>query len=126
VTMIATQGNLTNMTPRKLLPLLLACTLGFTLQVQTSTAEDIRIPVGEQAKDQTPVDIPTKGMSKERVKNLFGEPLEEIAAKGQPPISRWKYQEFTVYFDNNTVIHCVRNFQPKANPSELKPTEVIQ
>jgi len=114
------------MIPRKLLSLSLTCILGFTLQAQTSIAEDIRIPIGEQAKDQTPVDMPTKGMSKERVKALFGEPLEEIPAKGQPPISRWKYQEFTVYFDSNAVIHCVRNFQPKANPSELKPAEVNQ
>lgn len=111
------------MIQRKLLSLSLVCVLGFTLQVQTSTADDIRIPVGEQAKDQIPVDMPTKGMSKERVKALFGEPLEEIPAKGQPPISRWKYQQFTVYFDSNTVIHCVRNFQPKANPSEANPTK---
>ncbi len=89
-----------------------------TIQIQNSVAEEIRIPVGEQAKTAPAVDMPTKGMSKERVKNLFGEPLEDIPAKGQPPISRWKYQEFTVYFDSNTVIHCVRNFHPKVPPSE--------
>lgn len=88
------------------------------MQIQHVAAEEIRIPVGEQAKDQAPVDMPTKGMSKERVKALFGSPLEEIPAKGQPPISRWKYQEFTVYFDSDIVIHCVRNFHPKANPTE--------
>lgn len=98
-----------------------ACTLVFmltaTLQMQTIMAEEIRIPVGEQAKTQPAVDMPAKGMSKERVKSLFGEPLEEIPAKGKPPISRWKYQEFTVYFDNNTVIHCVRNFHPTTAPT---------
>ncbi len=114
------------MIQRKLLSLCLVCVLGFIIQAQNSIAEEIRIPIGEQAKDQTPIDMPTTGMSKERVKTLFGEPLEEIPAKGQPPISRWKYQEFTVYFDSNTVIHCVRNFQPKANPSELKPAEAHQ
>lgn len=106
------------MTPHKLLHLPLACLLGFTLHIQAPIAEDIRIPVGEQAKDQAPIDMPTKGMSKERVKALFGEPLEDFPAKGQPPISRWKYQEFTVYFDSNAVIHCVRNFQPKAHPTK--------
>jgi hypothetical protein len=117
------KGDLTNMTPRKFLNLFFVCVVGFTICIQTSLAEDIRIPVGEQAKDQIPVDMPTKGMSKERVKALFGEPSEEIPAKGQPPISRWKYQEFTVYFDSNAVIHCVRNFQPKANPSEANLTK---
>lgn len=111
------------MTPRKLFNLYLACILGFTLQAPISIAEEIRIPIGEQAKDQTPIDMPSKGTSKERVKSLFGAPLEEAPAKGQPPISRWKYQEFTVYFDGNAVIHCVRNFQPKANPAEVKPAE---
>jgi hypothetical protein len=96
----------------------LVLTLATSLQIQTSIAEEIRIPVGEQAKTQPAVDMPTKGMSKERVKSLFGDPQEEVPAKGQPPISRWKYQEFTVYFDNNTVIHCVRNFHPNASQAE--------
>lgn len=114
------------MKQQTLLSLSLALLLGAALQAEYSIAEDIRIPIGEQAKDQSPIDMPTKGMSKERVKSLFGEPLEDIAAKGQPPISRWKYQEFTVYFDNNTVIHCVRNFQPKVNPADVNPVEVNQ
>lgn len=103
----------------------ISCSLSLVLatafHIQCAHAEEIRIPVGEQAKTQPAVDMPTKGMSKERVKSLFGEPLEEVPAKGQPPISRWKYQEFTVYFDSNTVIHCVRNFHPKAQPAEPQP-----
>lgn len=99
----------------------LALLLAVTFQIQNVIAEEIRIPVGEQAKAEPAIDMPAKGMSKERVKSLFGEPLEEIPAKGQPPISRWKYQEFTVYFDSNTVIHCVRNFHPKAESTTEAP-----
>lgn len=102
---------------RKTLIASLVALLSAATQINFATAEEIRIPVGEQAKAQPAVDMPTKGMSKERVKSLFGEALEEVPAKGQPPISRWRYQEFTVYFDSNTVIHCVRNFQPKASPT---------
>lgn len=91
------------------------------LATQCLHAEEIRIPIGEQAKDLPAIDMPTKGMSKERVKSLFGAPLEETPAKGQPPISRWKYQEFTVYFDSNTVIHCVRNFSPKSPANTNTP-----
>ena len=97
--------------------------LAGTTHIQSSIAEEIRIPVVEQSKVQPAVDMPAKGMSKARVKSLFGEPLEEVPAKGQPPISRWKYQEFTVYFDSNTVIHCVRNFHPKTESTEPQPTE---
>lgn len=103
---------------RQLLSLPFVMLLGMSAQMQISIAEEIRILVGEQANTLKPVDMPTKGMSKERVKALFGEPLEDIPPKGQPPISRWKYQEFTVYFDSNAVIHCVRNFQPKADTIE--------
>lgn len=101
----------------KFFSMCIACMVGFTINLHSSIAEDIRIPIGEQAKDQIPVDMPAKGMSKERVRNLFGEPLEDVPAKGKPPISRWKYKEFTVYFDGTAVIHCVRNFQPKVPPA---------
>lgn len=98
---------------RKLLPISLACLVAVSLQIHTTVADELRIPVGEQANTQPRIDMPTHGMSKERVRSLFGDPIEEVAPRGQPPISRWKYQEFTVYFDSNTVIHSVRNFQPK-------------
>jgi hypothetical protein len=103
---------------RKLISISLSSLIATAIHINYSIAEEIRIPIGEQAKTQPAIDMPTKGMSKERVKSLFGEPLEDVPAKGQPPISRWRYQEFTVYFDSNTVIHCVRNFQPKVSPTE--------
>ncbi|HSC68423.1 MAG TPA: hypothetical protein VLC79_12065 [Cellvibrio sp.] len=102
---------------RKFSGLSLMCVLGFAIHTPNLAAEEIRIPIGEQAKDQAEIEMPTKGMSKERVKALFGEPELEFAAQGQPPISRWKYPEFTVYFDSNTVIHCVRSFHPKTTSS---------
>lgn len=103
---------------RKLLTLTLVGTLAASTQIAGAIAEEIRIPIGKQANTQPAVDMPAKGMNKERVKSLFGAPLEEVPAKGQPPISRWRYEEFTVYFDSNTVIHCVRNFQPKTSSVE--------
>mgnify|MGYP002712770384 CR=1 FL=1 len=106
------------MNSRKLIAILLSSLLGCTLSIQSANAEEIRIPIGEQAKDQAPIDMPSKGMSQARVKELFGEPLEEAPPKGQPPISRWKYKDFTVYFDSGAVIHSVRNFHPKASPTD--------
>lgn len=96
-------------------------TLIFLLTICTHSltySEEVRIPIGQQAQDMPNVDMPTKGMNKEKVKNLFGNPIEEAPPKGTPPISRWRYQEFTVYFDRDTVIHSVRNFQPKTAPEK--------
>ena len=39
---------------------------------------------------------PTAGMSEQQVSSQFGEPLQRIAPVGEPPISRWVYDNFTV------------------------------
>ncbi|MFC6329773.1 outer membrane protein assembly factor BamE [Alloalcanivorax gelatiniphagus] len=52
-------------------------------------------------------DGPTRGMSKAQVRQQYGEPDSRQAPVGQPPISRWHYPGFTVYFENDTVLHSV-------------------
>ncbi|WP_331346912.1 hypothetical protein [Cellvibrio sp. UBA7661] len=92
--------------------------IGFACTPSFAYSDELRIPVGQQAQDMASVDMPTKGMSKEKVRDLFGKPEEDIPAKGTPPISRWKYKNFTVYFDSDVVIHSVRNFQPNEEPAK--------
>jgi len=50
---------------------------------------------------------PTRGMTTERVQAEFGEPQSREAAVGEPPISRWHYAGFVVYFEYDRVIHAV-------------------
>jgi len=50
---------------------------------------------------------PTRGMSQERVIENFGEPNQMHGAVGDPPISRWDYGDFAVYFEGNLVLHSV-------------------
>lgn len=77
-------------------------------------AEQIRVPIGQQSTHaQVQVKMPAKGMSKTNVQAAFGEPLETTPAKGQPPISSWKYAEFVVYFEYEHVIHAVALFKPQ-------------
>lgn len=52
---------------------------------------------------------PTRGMSMARVEQTFGSPTNRRAAVGEPPISRWEYPNFTVYFEHQFVIHAVLN-----------------
>ena len=70
-------------------------------------SDTIRIPVGQQGADRQDIAKPTLGMSMARVRNLFGEAQAEQAPRGTPPISRWEYDSFVVYFEKNTVIHTV-------------------
>jgi hypothetical protein len=46
-------------------------------------------------------------MSMVRVEMKFGSPESRFAPVGDPPISRWSYPAFTVYFEHNRVIHTV-------------------
>lgn len=58
---------------------------------------------------QSDMPLPTRGMSQNKVKADFGEPTKVISATGTPPISRWIYADYTVYFESGWVIHSVRN-----------------
>ncbi len=50
---------------------------------------------------------PTTGWSMEQVLQQFGEPQQKLGAVGDPPVSRWVYEKFIVYFEHKTVIHSV-------------------
>jgi len=51
--------------------------------------------------------LPTRGMSMAQVESRFGAPAEKFAAVGQPPITRWVYPSFVVYFEYQHVVHTV-------------------
>jgi len=53
------------------------------------------------------VTTPTRGMTMEQVASQFGKPESKVPAVGKPPISRWEYPGFVVYFENDHVIHSV-------------------
>jgi len=52
-------------------------------------------------------DMPERGTTKSRVREALGEPANTIPPVGDPPISRWIYDEFIVYFEHNRVLHSV-------------------
>jgi hypothetical protein len=63
---------------------------------------DDRVMVREMSGER-----PTRGMSMRAVEQRFGEPATRHAAVGQPPITRWDYQGFSVFFEHDKVIHAV-------------------
>ena len=50
---------------------------------------------------------PVRGTSMEDVYNKFGAPQSESPEVGKPPITRWVYEKFTVYFEFDRVIETV-------------------
>lgn len=64
---------------------------------------------------------PVRGMTMANVRRIFGAPVRILppdprTAGGplRPPINRWVYSRFTVYFERNRVIHTVstHSFKP--------------
>lgn len=70
-------------------------------------AEVIHIPVGQQAPELSDLPRPTRGMSQDNVREAYGAPLSMLEPVGKPPISKWIYPQFTVYFESGIVIHSV-------------------
>ena len=50
---------------------------------------------------------PRRGMSQASVEASWGAPQTAHAPVGDPPITRWEYAEFVVFFEYDRVIHSV-------------------
>jgi hypothetical protein len=79
-----------------------------------AVAETIRIPIGAQGSAATAAGLPERGTTEARVLEHYGEPVERHPAVGQPPIERWDYADFSVYFETGHVIHSVLRHRPVA------------
>jgi hypothetical protein len=76
--------------------------------VTVASAEELQTPAAPEASSSRPA----RGMSMEKVEATFGAPTRRVPAVGgsstaQPPISRWEYPGFVVYFENDKVVHTV-------------------
>ena len=69
-------------------------------------AETIAVDNGIAIKESD-IATPTRGMTMDQVSNKFGAPAAKVPAVGNPPISRWQYPGFVVYFEHDHVIHSV-------------------
>lgn len=70
-------------------------------------ADTLEMPEGAAERPAVAMELPGKGMSMKQVRARFGEPQETRAPVGEPPITRWVYDGYTVYFEHQYVIHSV-------------------
>jgi outer membrane protein assembly factor BamE (lipoprotein component of BamABCDE complex) len=84
----------------------LAGSAGIGFLAQSSQAETIAVENGIAVKESD-VATPTRGMTMNQVATKFGAPVTKVPAVGNPPISRWDYPGFVVYFEHEHVIHSV-------------------
>jgi hypothetical protein len=91
---------------RAVLALLSVCA-ATTVALAETVAVDDKVAVRESN-----VPRPDRGMQMSAVEQKFGAPVTKHAAVGgasahQPPITRWDYNGFAVFFERDRVIHSV-------------------
>jgi len=80
--------------------LLLGCGASFSLSADVLNLKGNRTVVQS-------ANTPVRGMTKEQVLSRYGEPSTRRGAVGDPPISRWDYNGYSVYFEYNIVLHSL-------------------
>jgi hypothetical protein len=75
---------------------------------------DMAAPSGEMEKPSGAMSTsddgtPRRFITMEQVEKSFGTPDEKMPAVGEPPITRWVYKDYTVYFEHQQVLHTVAN-----------------
>jgi hypothetical protein len=110
----------------RMLPLFTAISLSMATTLQ---AETLEMPTESAAPASAPapaatgyaVTLPGRGMNMTQVEEKFGPPLEKLPEVGDPPISRWEYSNFTVYFEYEFVINSILNSTAgKPAPESIK------
>jgi hypothetical protein len=74
-----------------------------TVIAGVASAEELKMT----DQPQLSADQPARGMSMTKVEAKFGAPTNRVPAVGDPPITRWEYPGFVVYFEHNLVLHSV-------------------
>jgi hypothetical protein len=83
---------------------LLALTLAFA--ATPLSAETLLVDDQVLLKPAT-VELPARGANMKTVEARFGAPAARHTAVGKPPITRWDYKGFSVYFEYEHVVHAV-------------------
>ena len=85
----------------KLLVLLVGCAIAGGAAAETVVVD------GQVQLEQSTVARPGRGSTMHEVEAKFGAPAKRYPAVGKPPITRWDYPSFSVYFEFNRVVHSV-------------------
>lgn len=88
---------------------LLILALPFALLGGMTQADTLVMDSVASAPENSPsgVERPGSGASMSQVEVGYGMPSERVPAVGEPPITRWEYGTYTVYFEHDRVIHSV-------------------
>src|SRR5580658_4265712 len=88
--------------------------LGALLFSSLAGAATVAVDNGIAVKESD-VNTPARGMTMDQVATKFGAPVTKVPAVGKPPISRWEYPNFIVYFESD---HVITSVVPNSTPPD--------
>lgn len=93
-----------------------------------SPAANADVLLIERVETRSDVTLPKRGALMPQVESQFGAPLRKHAPVGgdrpqHPPITRWDYPQFSVYFEHDHVVNAVVT---QASAFEKGPKPVTQ
>jgi hypothetical protein len=104
------------------------CGLIVAIPATPSRADELVMPPASEAPSH-PLVLPHRGQSQATVLREFGEPAQRHAAVGggsakRPPITRWDYDGWSVFFERTTVVDVVVKNDPPpiSHIDELQPS----
>jgi hypothetical protein len=87
--------------------LALTCALIYGVGVNSIVnADTVVVDDQVQVRDSS-IETPKRGITMSQVESKFGAPSAKHDAVGAPPITRWDYPNFAVFFEGDRVIHAV-------------------
>ena len=73
-----------------------------------ASADVLQVPqTGPTTAVPAGMEIPVRGMHMEQVEQMYGKPQAIDPPVGEPPITRWDYPDYSVYFEYSYVIQSV-------------------
>lgn len=80
--------------------------LALALAAQIAVADVLLI---DEVRQSEKMQLPKNGITKAATETKFGTPNKKLSAVGDPPITRWEYDTFNVYFEYDLVLFAVLN-----------------
>ncbi len=79
--------------------------IGFLMLMTGVATADVLIL--DEVRQVERMDLPKNGLSMADIESKYGAPRQRHQAVGDPPITRWDYDNYSVYFEHNLVLFSV-------------------
>jgi hypothetical protein len=89
------------------LALLIPALLGAWMSLFPAGTLSADVLLIEEVRQADRMELPVNGLTQTEVRARFGEPAATHAPVGDPPITRWDYDGWSVYFEFDRVLFTV-------------------